>query len=88
MFIRWLRQAGKFVQRPGVQLSVSLILIVASTIEIIESFDEDLKQLRLGVHHGMLILGMVNMLAAVPDLVEGLERLEETSSEKTATSEE
>lgn len=74
----WLRRLGAFVRRPGVQFSVACILIIASVFEIIESFDDDLARMRLGMHHGLLLLGIMNALAAVPDMVEGLERLEES----------
>ncbi|MFO0902543.1 MAG: hypothetical protein U0939_06045 [Pirellulales bacterium] len=81
---KFLRQMGEFVRRPGVQFTVACILIAASGFEIIESFDEDLEKFRVGIHHGLFIVGIMNALAAVPDMVEGLERLEEIRDEKLA----
>lgn len=78
MSFRFMLKVGEWVKSPRVQLAVAIILIIASVGEIIESFDEDLERWRLGIHHGMLILGLANGLASIPDLVEGFERIEET----------
>jgi hypothetical protein len=68
------QRVKRFVEHPFTKLTVGLILVTTSSVEIYHSFYDDLNHLRLRVHHGLLLLGFVNVLAAVPGLIEGLER--------------
>ncbi len=67
---RWIKA---FVDNPFTKLTVGLILIVTSSLETYYSFHDDLNHVRIRVHHGIVILGFVNVLAALPSLIEGLE---------------
>ncbi len=67
---RWIRA---FVDNPFTKLTVGLILIVTSSLESYYSFHDDLNHIRVRVHHGVMILGFINVLAALPNLIEGLE---------------
>ena len=66
------RHIKGFVEHPVTRLVVGLILIVTSSVEAYDSFHNDLYRWRLRAHHGLLVLGFVNVLAAIPSLIEGL----------------
>jgi hypothetical protein len=67
------------------RLSVGVILFVTGFAEAYQSFASDIAHLRIGVHRGVLVLGVFSMVSSVPDLIEGvgssveyLEHLERT----------
>ncbi len=62
-----------FVEHPVTRLAIGLILIVTSSFEAYDSFANDLNPWRPRAHHGLLVLGIVNVLAAIPNLVEGFQ---------------
>ena len=78
------RRAGKlrrlahalkhFVDHPVTKLAVGLILIVSGLIEAYDTVLDDLHRLRVRVGHGVVILGIVNVLASLPEVIEGIER--------------
>ena len=68
------RQIKRFVDHPVTKLVVGLILIVTSSAEAYYSFHDDLSHLHLRAHHGLLVLGFVNVLAAIPNLVQGFQQ--------------
>jgi hypothetical protein len=78
------RQAGKlrrlahalkcFVDHPVTKLAVGLILIASGLIEAYDTVLDDLHRLRVRVGHGVLILGVVNVLASLPEVIAGVER--------------
>ena len=78
------RRAGKlrrlahalkhFVDHPVTKLAVGLILIVSGLIEAYDTVLDDLHRLRVRVGHGVVILGVVNVLASLPEVIEGIER--------------
>ena len=76
---KWLERIKRFVRHPLTQLIVAIILIITSLIEASETFIQDLYNFKLRASHGLLVVGIMQVLAAVPDLVEGLERYLETT---------
>ena len=67
------------------RLGVGVILFVTGFAEAYQSFSSDVAHMRIGAHHGVLILGAFSMVSSVPDLIEGvgssveyLEHLERT----------
>ena len=62
-----------FVDHPITKLVVGLILIVTSSAEAYYSFHDDLSQFRVRAHHGLIVLGFINVLAAIPNLVQGFQ---------------
>jgi hypothetical protein len=63
-----------FVDHPVTKLAVGLILIVSGLIEAYDTVLDDLHRLRVRVGHGVVILGIVNVLASLPEVIEGIER--------------
>jgi hypothetical protein len=51
---------------------VGAVLLISGLDEAYDSLSTDLSEARLGAHHGVLILGFVNVFAALPDVLDGL----------------
>lgn len=66
----------KLVHNPILDFSVGIILFVTGLSEALASFT-DFSHLKLGVHHGVVVLGLVTMLKSVADLFAGLEFADE-----------
>jgi hypothetical protein len=62
----------RFVDHPMTKLAVGLILIVSGLIEAYDTVLDDLHRLRVRVGHGVVILGVVNVLASLPEVIDGL----------------
>jgi hypothetical protein len=62
------------VDHPAVRLGVGLILIVSGLIEAYDTVLDDFHRLRVRVGHGVVILGVVNVLASLPEVIDGLDR--------------
>jgi hypothetical protein len=63
-----------FVDHPVTKLGVGLILIASGLIEAYDTILNDFHRLRVRVGHGVVILGVVNVLASLPEVIEGIER--------------
>jgi hypothetical protein len=71
---RLARALKRFVDHPVTKLVVGLILIVSGLIEAYDTVLDDLHRLRVRVGHGVVILGVVNVLASLPEVIEGIEQ--------------
>jgi hypothetical protein len=63
----------KFTDHPVTKLVLGLILMVSSGAEAYETLFDDMSHFRFRAHHGLFLFAFMNVLAAIPDLVEGLE---------------
>jgi hypothetical protein len=63
----------RFVDHPLMKLLVGLILIASGVIEAYDTVWDDFHRLRFRVGHGVILLGVVNVLASLPDVIEGVE---------------
>lgn len=68
--LQWLRL---IVQNPVTQLVTGLILLISGGSEVITELMEAQHSFRLGVHHGVALVGLIQSLGSLPDVVEGLE---------------
>ena len=68
------RALKRFVDHPVTKLGVGLILIASGLIETYDTVLDDLHRLRVRVGHGVMILGIVNVLASLPEVIDGIER--------------
>jgi hypothetical protein len=73
-FRRLARALKLFVDHPVSKLGVGLILIASGLIEAYDTVLDDLHRLRVRVGHGVIILGVVNVLASLPEVIDGIER--------------
>jgi hypothetical protein len=71
---RFLKRLKAFVDHPVTHLLVGLALIATGGVEICRDVIDDSRQFRIGAHHGIVILGVAQALAALPDVVVGIER--------------
>src|SRR4029453_15216930 len=70
----WLRRLKAFAKHPATQLITGLILLISGGYEIVLDFMNAEHSLRLGVHHGVAVFGLIQVLGSLPELVEGLDR--------------
>jgi hypothetical protein len=64
----------KIVDSPFVQLATGLILLLSGCATAYHDFVEADNSLRLGVHHGVMVWALVQVLGSLPDLIDGFER--------------
>lgn len=66
-----LKPLKELIENPFTKLTVGIILVITSGVEIgSELLDEGVS---LGSHHGLMVLGIINALSSLPELVEGME---------------
>lgn len=78
---RFFLKLKRFVKRPSTKFAVGMILVFTSSAEVIEDLTDDVPGVKIGAHHGLLVLGILNAISSIPDLVEGLEKTIEGSDE-------
>ena len=64
----------RFVDHPMTKVGVGLILIASGLIEAYDTVLDDLHRLRVRVGHGVVILGVVHVLASLPEVIQGIEQ--------------
>jgi hypothetical protein len=69
-----LRKVQAFIRNPSIQLGTELILFVSGVCEICYDFIDTGRSIRLGVHHGVALFGLAQVLGSLPEVVDGLER--------------
>lgn len=57
---------------PHLELVVGLILMATGLIEAGETLFEDVASGDIGVHHGMIVLGVAHAFKAIPSVIAGL----------------
>ena len=71
---RFLQRLKAFVDHPITHLLVGLALVTTGGLEIYRDVIDETQRFRVGTHHGIVILGIAQSLAALPDVVAGLEK--------------
>ena len=69
----------RFVVNPYVNLIVALVLFGTGVAESWDSFKEDMAGFHVRTHHGVMLYGFFNMLKPLPDIFEGLEKMNQRS---------
>jgi hypothetical protein len=62
------------VDHPVTHLLVGLALMTTGSMQIYDDLIGDSQQFRVGVHHGVVLLGVIQALSALPDVAHGIER--------------
>ena len=57
---------------PLIKFTTGMVLLTSGLDEAIETIFADLSALELGAHHGVMVLGFVNVLSSLPDMLDGL----------------
>ena len=68
----FLKRLEEFAKSPLVELVVGLILVGTGLVEAGESLFEDLSAGNVGVHHGIIVLGVVHAIKALPGTIAGM----------------
>jgi len=63
-----------FLEHPITNVVTALILIIASLAEGWGSFVDDLTECNFGVHHGVLVFGVIMLLKGVVEALETISR--------------
>jgi len=71
---RFLEKLKAVVKHPATQLVTGLILLISGGTEVVLDFINAEHSFRLGVHHGVALFGLIQMLGSLPELLEGLDR--------------
>ena len=71
---RLLDSLKSFVKHPGTQLATGLILLISGGWEVVLDFMSAERSFHLGVHHGVALFGLIQVLGSLPELVDGLSR--------------
>jgi len=61
---------------PYLNLLCGLVLLVTSGYETWQALDH----FSLGAHHGVLVFGLIQILKALPDIMDGAEKLAEVKA--------
>ncbi|GAB3094688.1 hypothetical protein G8770_01465 [Aestuariicella hydrocarbonica] len=64
---------NSIINSPYLNLFSALVLLSTSLYETIAKLDE----LTLGVHHGVLVFSIIQLVKVVPEMLEGLKQLNE-----------
>jgi hypothetical protein len=54
------------------KFTTGVVLLTSGLDEAIETLFDDISALELGAHHGVMVLGFVNLLSSLPDLLDGM----------------
>ncbi|MGA0038585.1 MAG: hypothetical protein ACO3NZ_01945 [Pirellulales bacterium] len=72
-FNRALTKAVRAIaESPWTKFTTGVVLLTSGLDEAIDTLFTDLSSLELGAHHGVMLLGFVNVLSALPDMLDGL----------------
>jgi hypothetical protein len=67
-----MQKLKNFAEHPVLNLLVGLILLGIGLYESWSVFSAEMQHFNLGAYHGMMVLGLVQILKAIPELVEGM----------------
>ena len=68
-----IKKIESFVENPYVNLLIGAILFLSAISEIGDVLYDDISNLNVRVHHGIMIYGVFLALKSIPDLFESLE---------------
>ena len=69
-----LKRLKAFVRHPATQLATGLVLVISGMAEAIYDLMSAEHSFRLGVHHGVALFGLIQVLGSLPELIEGIDR--------------
>jgi hypothetical protein len=69
-----LTRLKSFISSPFTQFATGLILLISGCATAYYEFVEADHTLRIGVHHGVVIWAVVQVLGSLPDLIVGIDR--------------
>ena len=79
---RWLAIVERTVGHPLTQLTVAGVLMATSFFEASETFIDDFSEFRVRATHGLLLVGLWQVVRTIPDLIDGIERYLEFTGDR------
>ena len=80
-----LRTLKTAIEHPATQLVTGTILLISGLASAYYDFTSAEHTFRLGVHHGVLLWGLVQVLGSIPNLVEGIDQTIQAAEKKSQT---
>jgi hypothetical protein len=77
-----LRTLKRIVKNPYVNIVVGIFFLYSGVYETVRELRE-VESFRIGVHHGVILFSILQILKTVPDFFEGLEYIDEVVEEKS-----
>lgn len=74
MIDRFTRSMKNIVDNPYLNIIVGLLFLYSGFQEAVDHYKEA-EEIKIGAHHGVILFSMLYILKALPDVVEGLERV-------------
>ncbi len=78
---KWLVKFKRFVEHPLLNISAGAFLVATGLFEGFASIYEELADVPLGGHHGVIVFGLIHILRTLPDGLHGLQYVEEAEEE-------
>jgi hypothetical protein len=76
MMVRWKRSLTtgikSLAESSWLKFTTGIVLLTSGLDEAAETLFADISALELGAHHGVMVLGFVNVLSSLPDMLDGL----------------
>lgn len=74
MVDRITRSMKNIVDNPYLNIVVGLLFLYSGIQEAVDHYEE-VEAIKIGVHHGVILFSMLYVLKALPEVIEGLERV-------------
>ena len=76
LIVRWKRSlktgVKSLAESTWLKFTTGIVLLTSGLDEAVETLFADISALELGAHHGVMVLGFVNVLSSLPDMLDGL----------------
>ena len=76
LMVRWKRSLTTGIkalaESTWLKFTTGIVLLTSGLDEAVETLFADISALELGAHHGVMVLGFVNVLSSLPDMLDGL----------------
>jgi len=76
LMVRWKRSLTTGIkalaESTWLKFTTGIVLLTSGLDEAVETLFADISALELGAHHGVMVLGFVNILSSLPDMLDGL----------------
>ena len=70
-----IKKIESFVENPYVNLLIGAILFLSAISEVGDALVDDISNVNVRVHHGVMIYGVFLALQSIPELFESIERV-------------
>jgi hypothetical protein len=70
-----IKKIESFVENPYINLLIGAILFLSAISEVGDALVDDISNLNVRVHHGIMIYGIFLAIQNIPELFESMERV-------------